>query len=297
MIDTSALMALSAVLRAGSFEAAAAELNITQSAVSQRVKALEERLGTVLIRRTRPASATKAGARLLRHAEEVGLLEKTLAADLGDLLPDRSTPLRLAINADSLATWALPALAASEGFLYHLEIDDQDHSAEWLKRGEVSAAVTAGDVTVPGCDRIALGSLRYIATCSPKFAARWFPDGVTAEALAHAPALTFNAKDRLQQSWAAQITGTRIALPTHYFASSHGFMEAARLGLGWCMNPEMLVEDALTQGHLISLTPDRPLDTALSWQFPRQLAGPLKPLTRAIRQAAEAHLIGPGGAR
>ncbi|MBF9049168.1 ArgP/LysG family DNA-binding transcriptional regulator [Roseobacter sp. HKCCD9010] len=291
MIDTHALMALSAVLRSGSFEGAAAELNITQSAVSQRVKALEERLGTVLIRRTRPASATRAGARLLRHAEEVGLLEKTLAADLKGLLPDPATPLRIAVNADSLASWAMPALAAVPGFLYHLEIDDQDHSADWLKRGEVSAAVTAGESVVPGCDAFPLGSLRYIATCAPDFAATWFADGVTAEALAKAPALTFNSKDRLQQRWAEQITGSKIALPTHFLASSHGFVDAAKLGIGWGLNPEMMVEQPLAEGSLVALAPDQVFDTPLSWQVPRQMAEPLRPLTRAIRKAAAAHLI------
>ncbi|WP_375550430.1 LysR family transcriptional regulator ArgP [Rhodophyticola porphyridii] len=286
MIDTHALMALSAVLRSGSFDGAAAQLNITQSAVSQRVKALEEKLGTVLVRRTRPASATPAGARLLRHAEEVGLLEKTLAADLGGLLPDPATPLRLAVNADSLATWALPALAAVPGYLYHLEIDDQDHSADWLKRGAVSAAVTAGNVPVPGCDVFPLGALRYIATCAPGFAETWFADGVTAKALAEAPALTFNPKDRLQQRWAEQVTGEKVALPTHFFASSHGFVEAAKLGIGWGLNPESLVEEALADGSLVPLGPDQVFDVALSWQVPRQMANALRPLTRAIRKAA-----------
>ncbi|QBY01052.1 LysR family transcriptional regulator ArgP [Rhodophyticola sp. CCM32] len=290
MIDTHALMALSAVLRSGSFEGAAAQLNITQSAVSQRVKALEERLGTVLIRRTRPASATIAGSRLLRHAEEVGLLEKTLAADLEGLLPDPATPLRLAVNADSLATWTLPALAAVPGFLYHLEIDDQEHSADWLKRGEVSAAVTAGHVAVPGCDLFPLGALRYVATCAPGFRQTWFADGVTAEALDEAPALTFNSKDRLQQQWAEQVTGRKLALPTHFFASSHGFVEAAKLGIGWGLNPESMVTQALAEGSLVALVPDQVFDVPLSWQVPRQMVKALRPLTRAMRKAAAERL-------
>lgn len=290
MLDYAALTALAAVLRAGSFEGAAAQLNVTQSAVSQRVKALEERLGATLVERSRPARATPAGARLLRHAEEVGLLEKTLAADLAGLLPDPATPLRLAVTADSLATWVLPALAGVEGYLYDLVVDDQDHSADWLRRGEVAAAVTAHLAPVPGCAVTVLGAVSYTATCSPAFFARWFAGGVTAEALAKAPALTFNLKDQLQQRWADRVTGRRVALRTHFLPSTQGFTEAARLGLGWGLNPTALVAGGLARGDLVELVPETALLTPLAWQVPRRIAPTLAPLTRAIRAAARDQL-------
>ncbi|PTX54089.1 LysR family transcriptional regulator (chromosome initiation inhibitor) [Litoreibacter ponti] len=286
MLDYTQLDALSAVLKTGSFDGAAGALNITQSAVSQRIKALENRVGAVLILRGQPCTATPAGARLAAHADAVRLME----AGLLDSAPAENTPLRLAANADSLATWMLPALAETDGFLFDLVIDDQDHSANWLRSGEVAAAVTGHPGPVQGCDSHALGALRYYATASPEFVERHFSKGVTAEALSRAPALTFNRKDRLQRDWATGMAGTPVTLPTHHFASSQGFIEAASLGMGWGMNPEPLLRDALARGALCKLT-ETPLDTPLYWQVARYAAGPLAPLTRAIKAAARASLI------
>jgi len=185
--DPAHLSALSAVLRLGSFEQAAHRLAVTPSAISQRIKALEERVGTALVLRETPCSATDAGARLAKHAEDVGLLEALVTRDLALDANPGQTRLSIAVNADSVATWVIPALAKTQGLLFDLLIDDQDHSADWLKRGAVSAAITATGRAVPGCDRIPLGTLRYVATASPDFVRTWFSDGVTVDALSHAP--------------------------------------------------------------------------------------------------------------
>lgn len=186
MLDLAQLAALAAVHRRGSFDLAAAELHVTPSAISQRIKALEDRTGILLIRRGQPCSATPSGLRLIRHHDEVALLHSTLAADLPSLSPGPAT-LRIAINADSLATWVIPALAATPGFLFDLVIDDQDVSQDWLRRGEVMAAITAHPGPLQGCDTIPLGSLRYRATASPAYLKEWFPTGVTPKALTRAP--------------------------------------------------------------------------------------------------------------
>ncbi|NKX43489.1 LysR family transcriptional regulator ArgP [Roseicyclus persicicus] len=285
MIDRAALAAFAAVLQTGSFEGAAGQLGVTQSAVSQRIKALEEALGTALVRRSRPATPTGAGRRLMAHAEAVGLLERDLRRDLALARPDPGTPVRIAVTADSLATWVIPALAAVEGLLYDLVIDDQDHSAELLRAGEVAAAITASDRPVPGCDVRPLGAIRYLAFASPGFVARHFPDGVTAPALARAPALTFNRKDRLQRAWAEAATGERVFPVTHYLGSTHGITDAALAGLGWAVNPEPLVAPLVAEGRLVDLDPAVRIDTALYWQVPRQGAAALADLTRALRRA------------
>jgi LysR family transcriptional regulator (chromosome initiation inhibitor) len=290
MLDPAQLAALAAVHRRGSFDLAAAALNVTPSAISQRIKALEETTGTLLIRRGQPCAATPAGLRLIRHHDEVTLLERTLAADLPGLAPGPAT-LRIAVNADSLATWVIPALAATRGFLFDLVIDDQDVSQDWLRRGEVVAAITSHPGPLQGCDTIPLGALRYRATASPSFAADWFAAGVTPEALARAPALTFSDADRLQARWAAARGLARPVLPAHRMASSQAFVEACRLGLAWGMNPEPLVAQLLADGDLVELLPDTPLDVALYWQFTRLAAPALASLTEGLRQAARAALV------
>lgn len=295
MFDPAQLAALAAVHRRGSFDLAAAELHVTASAISQRIKALEERVGTLLIRRGQPCSATPSGLRMIRHHDEVTLLERALATDLPQLAP-RPATLRIAVNADSLATWVIPALAVAEGFLFDLVIDDQDVSQDWLKRGEVAAAITAHAGPLQGCDTLPLGRLRYRATASPAYMARWMPDGPTPQALAEAPALTFSDKDRLQDLWAASLPTQpprRAALPTHRMASSQAFVDASLAGLGWGMNPEALVASHLASGRLIDLSPDHPLDVALHWQFTRLTAQALHPVTRAVREAAASVLLPP----
>jgi LysR family transcriptional regulator (chromosome initiation inhibitor) len=292
MLDPAQLAALAAVHRRGSFEGAAADLHVTPSAVSQRIKALEEATGTLLIRRGQPCRATDPGLRLIRHHDEIALMERTLAQDLPGLAPGPAT-LRIAVNADSLATWVIPALAATDGLLFDLVIDDQDVSQDWLRRGEVVAAITAHPGPLQGCDTIPLGHLRYRATASPAYIARWFPHGVTSQALARAPALTFSDQDRLQDRWLARQTGgaPRPGQPTHRMASSQGFVDACLAGLAWAMNPEALVAPHLATGALVELVPGTPLDVPLHWQFTRLAAPALAPVTEAIRASARARLV------
>jgi len=202
MYDYALLAALAAVVRTGSFERAAQQLRVTPSAVSQRIKLLEERLGAMLVVRGQPCTATPLGQRLCQHCEQVALLE----AGLGEAFPATGTSpatLRIAANADSLATWLIAALAAVPDLLFDVVLDDQDHSADWLRRGEVLAAVTGHGAPLQGCECRPLGVLRYVATASPAFVECWFADGLTPEAAARAPCLTFNQKDLLQRRWLA----------------------------------------------------------------------------------------------
>lgn len=291
--DPHHLSALSAILRHGSFEAAAAELAVTPSAISQRIKAFEDRVGASLIHRGTPCTGTSAGLRIARHAEDIGLLEAQLTRDLALEHGPGPTRVRVAIPADSLATWFISAMAQAEGMLFDLVIDDQDHSAEWLRRGEVSAAISVGGQPVTGCDSFAIGSLRYIATASPAFMQKWFADGITVGTLAQAPCLTFNQKDNLQNLWTQAQFGTRLSPPSHFLPSSHGFVDAAAAGMGWGMNPDVLVRPLIEDGRLCELIPDRPLDVALTWQVGRILAPALAPLTRAVRQVAAQWMISP----
>ena len=286
MLDYPQLQALSAVHRRGSFDLAAASLGITPSAISQQIKALEDRIGALLIQRGQPCTATETGLRLIHHFDAVMLMEAALP------LPDPApAAVRIAVNADSLATWVIPALSACPGMLFDIVIDDQDVSQDWLRRGEVAGAITSHPGPLQGCDTVPLGRLRYHATASPDFVARWLADGVTLATLTRAPALTFSDKDRLQSDWLATHLGPGIAYPTHRLASSQGFVDAALAGLGWGMNPAPLVSGHLAAGRLVELIPGTPLDIALHWQFARRTAPALEPLTRALRTAAKRVLL------
>ncbi|GAA6182359.1 LysR family transcriptional regulator ArgP [Shimia sp. NS0008-38b] len=288
-LDYAHLAALAAILRTGSFEGAAGALGVTQSAISQRLKMLEERVGMPLVLRGTPCQGTETGRRLAAHLDQVGLLEGALARDLSKLSP-RTARLRIAVTADSLATWFLKAVAEVPDVLFDLVIDDQDFSADWLRRGEVIAAVTAHEAPISGCDSLSLGPMGYVASASPAYMARHFPHGVTAEAIAQAPVLIFDAKDRLQHIWTSQNLGVTTTPPSHRLPSATGFVEASLLGLGWGMNPEPLIRSHLASGALVPLLENTPYETPLFWQSSRLLAPALAPLTKAVRRVAQSHL-------
>ncbi len=297
MLDYPAIAAVAAVAREGSFERAARVLHVTPSAVSQRVKLLEERLGRILIKRGQPCLPTAAGRLLCRHVEQVGWLE----GDLRDALPalDRSgeaghaTTLRIAVNADSLGTWFVQALAAfsrTQEALFDIVVDDQDHTIEWLRRGEVWAAVTAAGQAVQGCRSVRLGALVYVATASPAFVQRHFPTGVTAAALARAPCLSFNRKDQLQAEWLRRAVRKVVQPPTHWLPSTQAFIEATVAGLGWAMNPALLARPYIEAGALVELPPRRALPVPLYWQSARSLAPRLANLADSVVAVARREL-------
>jgi len=291
MLDYALLSALAAVIRTGSFERAAQQLNVTPSAISQRIKLLEERIGTILVVRGQPCTATEAGQRLCRHVEQVALLESSLRQALPGIQAEtQPVTLRIAANADSLATWLIPAMAETNGFLFDLVLDDQDHSADWLRRGEVTAAVTSHGMPIQGCDCDPLGALRYVATASPGFVERWLPGGLTRENAARAPCLIFNQKDRLQSMWLETALGADIRPPLHWLPSSQAFVDAALAGLGWGMNPESLVREHLRAGRLVALKPSLPLDVPLFWQHNRIVGRMIGDVTRAVLRTARAML-------
>ena len=201
--------------------------------------------------------------------------------------------IRIAINADSLATWFVGALAEfcrDEATLIDIALDDQDLTSGWLRRGHVLAAVTSLAKPVQGCRSRRLGVLRYCATASPAFAARWFGAGIDAESLARAPSLRFDRNDRLQDQWVRRLVRRDVALPVHRMPSSQAFVDAALAGIGWGMNPLALVGGHLKAKRLVELVPDRPLDVPLYWQVARLPVPVLDRLTRCVTRAADAAL-------
>ncbi|HSI55952.1 MAG TPA: LysR family transcriptional regulator ArgP [Ideonella sp.] len=305
-IDSRQLAAFAAVVREGSFEAAARVLHVTPSAVSQRIKGLEERLGRVLVQRGAPCVATQAGQALQRHAQQLQVLEADALQGFGlagaSLArngrrgpgPGSALPLAIAVNADSLATWFVPAIAAlreQHAVNFELHVEDQDHSSALLRQGRVMAAVTAEPQPVQGCSAEALGAMRYVAVASPAFMQRHFAQGVSDASLATAPCTVFNGKDALQARFLRQLTRKRLAPPQHQVPSTHGFIHAALHGLGWGMNPQVLVAPLLAQGELVELVPGACLDVALYWQHWRLDSLVMRALSSGVHAAAREWLI------
>ncbi|EHM03277.1 transcriptional regulator, ArgP family [Acetobacteraceae bacterium AT-5844] len=295
MLDYAALAALAAVVREGSFEKAATALGVTPSAISQRVRGLEERLGAVLVVRGQPCLPTGPGARLCAHLRQVSLLEDELASGMPNLGEGRERmTLRVAVNSDSLASWfpaAVTRFAGESDALLDLLLDDEEHTAGRLRAGEVLAAVTTDPTPVQGCRTTPLGMLPYVAAASPAFVTRYFPGGITTAALAQAPILRFDRRDALQARWAEAVAGVTLEAPTHWVPSTEGMLNVSLAGLGWAMAPLATAKSHLTDGTLVELVPGRRIEVPLYWQHLRLGAKVLDVLTASVRQAAAARLL------
>ncbi|WIB26344.1 LysR family transcriptional regulator ArgP [Curtobacterium sp. MCSS17_015] len=294
------LETLLAAVDAGTFEAAARELAITPSAVSQRVKAMEQLVGRVLLQRTTPISPTRDGEVVLRHARQVRLLdeETSRALDVADAtVPGRTPSIPLAVNADSLATWFLDALALvrrDTEVVFDLHREDQDRTAELLRAGTVMAAVTAESEPVQGCSSVPLGVDRYRAVASPAFVTRYLADADTERRMTarldRVPLVDYDRDDDLQQGFLRRVLGHAPRGPRHFVPNSADFARAVGLGFGWGLLPEAQCLDALRSGALVELTPGRRADVALWWQR-WNLASPLlERVTEAVRAVAAERL-------
>ncbi|MFD4421030.1 LysR family transcriptional regulator ArgP [Agromyces sp. NPDC058484] len=265
---------LAVVIDEGTFDAAARRLHLTPSAVSQRVKALEQQLGRVLVVRSKPARATDAGAAVVRLARQLALLEHDALAGFGlDAASDRPVSVALAVNADSLATWFLPALARvaeRHPVVFDLHRDDQDFTAGLLESGTVMGAVTSQATPVAGCLVRPLGVMRYEAVAAPAFMERWsLGEASSAEggaaALAAAPLVDFDRRDDLQRDHLVTLGVEPDRPPRHYVPASNDFATAIKLGLGWGMLPAFQSDAELERGELVRLG-GAPIDVPLFWQ-------------------------------
>ena len=278
-IDAGQLAALSAVVEFGSFDAAAAHLHVTPSAVSQRIKALEQRVGQVLVLREKPCVATAAGTPLLRLAAQTALLETEALAEMRGGSAERPR-IALAVNADSMATWFTRVFGALSDVLFDVRIEDQDHSARLLRDGVVMGAVTTERTPVAGCRVQPLGVMRYRPVATREYVTRHLPDGFTAEAAAAAPSLAWNRDDALQDQLVRKVFRKTFRRPIHYIPTAEGFGAAVRAGLGWGMYPQQLLD--------ASFVPiiDEHLDVPLYWQCWKLDSSTVARVTEAVRAAA-----------
>ncbi len=301
MFSPEQLSTLMAVVDEGTFEAAARRLDVTASAVSQRVKAMEQAAGRVLVKRTNPVRPTAAGGIVLRYARQVSLLSADTARQLGEGgSADGGVSVPLAVNADSLATWFLEAIAAlPAGFnaLFDIHREDQEHTTALLRSGAVMAAVTSTAKPVQGCTSHELGIMRYRAVCSPHFADRWLPVEAEPRRLAEVPVVTFDRSDDLQQRFLRTLGLPQPHPLRHYIPTSADFARAVLLGLGWAVLPEQQCLSEIADGRLIELAPDDPVDVHLYWQRWNLPSHLIDELSTAVREAAGRSLHPVGKAR
>jgi len=294
MFDYKLLSALAAVIEQAGFERAAQVLGLSQSAVSQRIKLLEARIGQPVLIRATPPSPTDIGRRLLNHVQQVRLLERDLLGQVPALDEEgRPERLRIALNADSLATWWVAAVGdfcADQHLLLDLVVEDQDVGLKRMRAGEVAACLCGSERPVAGARSQLLGAMRYRALASPGFIARYFSAGISVERVARAPALVYGPDDFLQHRYLASL-GIEGGFAHHLCPSSEGFIRMAEAGLGWGLVPELQVREQLQRGTLVELLEGHVIDVPLYWHHWRNGGQLLTQLTDHLAQQAGQWLV------
>ena len=293
-LDSDALECVAAILEEGSFHRAARALSVTQSAVSQRLRALEEQIGTPLIVRTRPLKATAAGEVVLKHAGQARLLRANVERELRELAPgtqsaDETQRISIAVGADCIATWAMPALDAlvRRGLLLEVVSCDRNFTHELLREGQVAGCVTTEKQAPRGCTVLPLGTMRYLLVAEPGYADRYCPTGLTAHNFTKVTFVAANRGDDMPMDFVGQAFGLRqVGLRQSYLPGSEAQVRAILSGWGAGVVPELLAEAFLEQGRLVDLLPAFRLAIPLYWHCWQMESEVLAQLTSALREAA-----------
>ena len=291
MLDYKLIEALAMVAREGGFDKAARALHITQSAVSQRLKLLEELTGQVLIARTTPPQATSAGRKLIKHYLQVKRLEDDLMGAMAASGNKGHTSIALGINADSLAFWFLEAMhpiVLEARVLLDIRVNDQEQTHRLLKDGEVMGCISTQEQPMQGCRMEYIGRMTYRMMAAPEFAAQWFPNGLTIDAVGRAPALIFNRQDELHHKLLHQsLEEVPASIPANYVPSVEKFADFIALGLAYGMLPDQQSKPLVDTGQMVNLAPDCHVAVKLYWHCWNLKSGLLERLTQHLVRNAK----------
>ena len=293
-LDIRQLAALSAIIEEQSFDKAAQRLHITQSAVSQRLKQLEDRLGQTLVIRTNPVQATDAGHQVIKYYRKIAMLQDELFTSLSPDHKEGFTRIAIGINADSLQTWFMDAIAPllqQQQWLLDMKVDDQEQTHHLLKTGEVIGCITSSPEAMQGCSCIPLGVMPYRCLASPDYIQRYFPEGVTAEGFRKAPVAEFNNKDELQNRFLKTFCNLNPGdYPKHRVPSSDPYFQMVIRGLACGMIPDQQSVRERTSGAVRELLPGCYLAIPLYWHVWNLKSDHVQQLTRTLTAAASQYL-------
>jgi len=285
-LDYKLLHALSIVIKQQSFEKAADVLCITQPAVSQRIKQLEQLVAQPVLIRAQPIVATELGKKLLSHYHQVQQLEAELLPQILLDQPESTLTVNLATNADSLATWligALTPLINQHPIELNLIVADESRTLDKLKDGEVFGAISLIDKAVSGCEVTQLGTMEYILVASAEFKQRYFANGINQQSLKYAPGAAFDQKDDMHIKFIEQHFGLKGgSYPCHTVRSSEAFVELVKQGAAYSLIPQLQIKNELASGEIINILPNIKLTQTLYWHRWALVKGVYKQISETI---------------
>lgn len=294
MLDYKLLEAMAMVVLERGFEKAAHKLHLTQSAVSQRIKLLEEQTGQVLLVRDSPPRTTRAGRRILKHYLQVKRLEDDLLQISSSPHGNEFASISIGVNEDSLDLWffeAMQPFLETERVVLDLKVDDQEQTHGFLRNGEVVGCISSQDQPMQGCRLTYLGRMNYHLTATPAFSDRWFGNGLERDALSRAPAVIFSRKDDLHNKMCRRLLVDAILLRNaFYIPSSKKFFDLITYGLAYGMVPDLQGESMRNSGQLIDLAPGSHIPVDLYWHCWNLKSPLLDKLTQMLVSGAKQFL-------
>ncbi|GLX84838.1 transcriptional regulator ArgP [Thalassotalea loyana] len=290
-LDYKLVAALDAVITAQSFEGAATKLHITQSAISQRIKQLEQWLAQPVLIRGTPIEATETGQKLLSHYQKIKQLESALLGELRPDLASATTQVSIALNADTLASWFIPAitpLLKQQNIVFDLKVANEAVSHELLKKGEVFGAVSSHATSFAGGKATFLGELEYVLCANQTFNNQYFSAGLNRESLRHAPAISFDSFDNMHTSFIKQhFNLSANDYPRHQLRSSEAFVSMALAGVAYALLPTTQAQEHLNRHELIDLAPSLRIKQDLYWHSWHLEQGIYKEISNTIVNFAQ----------
>jgi len=291
MFEYRQLEALGAVIEYGGFDRAAQALGLTQSAVTHRVKHLETYAGKPLLVRSNPPEPTEAGIPYYSHFKKMRLLEEDLQAEIKGETSKR--PLSLGVNASTLGSWFMPVLKQMmKSTLVDLHVGEAKVVHNLLQQGNLAACISIRSRSSRGCYVDYLGQLVLRCISNREFKKRWFPRGITREAMEKAPAVLFHPDSqmiRIYQKSVMQIAPFDI--PFHTIPSQNEYLQMISNGLAYGFLPDPLFQQMQGEMGLTDLSPLAPIMLPQYWHRWGIESEILEQITQWIREEARKQLI------
>src|SRR5262249_38673477 len=271
MLDFRSIETFLWVVKLGSFRGAAARLNTTQPAISQRIAQLEREMGVKLLNRDhRVASPTPSGRQMMVYAEKLIGLRAAMMAEIGDRSAMRGV-LRLGVAETIVHTW-LPQLVKRVSDIYpnlslEIEVDITPHLSARLLAQEIELAFVVGPLSASGVHSRVLAEYPIGFLASPSLGLGAAP--LTPHELARFPLVTFPRKTYPYVGVRAVFDRPEWPpIRLHASASLATVIHMAVEGLGIAVIPAAIVAKELADGRLQLLDTDlniTPLTFTASW--------------------------------